>query len=211
MNREKEIAKTKQDIEKAITRDNLIIQTTHSLNEITKSINKLSMNLKERYFLYAPYTAKEGIDKILEAISHPKKESMGISMTKEDLSSIKQLADTLKKLQDLQNKQEYYLESLTKEICPELQKAATTSLCASLLDYASSLKNLAKMPSSRIQILGAEKALFRHLKEGANPPKFGIIFSHSEISKAQNKGKAARQLAAKISLAAKKDYFKNEN
>jgi len=64
------------------------------------------------------------------------------------------------------------------------------------------------LPSSTIQILGAEKALFRHLTKGTKAPKHGVIFAHELIQKATNKGKAARNLASAIAKAAKLDYFR---
>jgi len=83
---------------------------------------------------------------------------------------------------------------------------------AKLLEHAGSLKRMAEMPSSTIQILGAEKALFRHLKTGSRPPKYGVLLGHSivqQMPKAKQ-GKAARVLADKISLAVRIDYFKGE-
>jgi nucleolar protein 56 len=84
---------------------------------------------------------------------------------------------------------------------------------AKLLEKAKSLKHLAMMPSSTIQLLGAETALFRHLRnKSIRPPKHGLIISHSFVmdAKRQDKGAAARKLAAKISIAARVDYFKGE-
>ena len=95
-----------------------------------------------------------------------------------------------------------------KEVCPRLQEIATTLLGAKLMDHAGSLKHLAELPSSTIQVLGAEKSLFRHLKTGAKPPKFGAIFAHDSITQATEKGKAARRLAGKISIAVRQDYFR---
>ena len=74
------------------------------------------------------------------------------------------------------------------------------------------MTRLALLPASTIQLLGAEKALFRHLKTGARSPKYGILFEHQIIQKAQrkNRGKAARMLADKLSLCARLDFFKGE-
>ena len=95
-----------------------------------------------------------------------------------------------------------------KDLCPRLQTLATTLIGAQLIEHAGSLKHLAELPSSTIQVLGAEKALFRHLKTGSKPPKFGVIFAHPSITDSQERGKAARRLAGKISIAVKQDYFK---
>ena len=82
-----------------------------------------------------------------------------------------------------------------------------------LIALAGGLEKLAKMPSSTVQLLGAEKALFRHLKGEGKSPKFGIIFSHTLIQNApkEMKGKVARLIAAKLSLAARIDNFSKED
>jgi nucleolar protein 56 len=86
-------------------------------------------------------------------------------------------------------------------------------IASRLLAYSGSLLNLAKLPSSTVQLLGAEKALFRHLKSGEKPPKHGIIFQSAAIHTApyHQRGKIARALAGKLSIAARIDYFTGEN
>ena len=110
------------------------------------------------------------------------------------------------KLKDIQ---ETYLESLMNELCPRTLKCATALIGARLIDRAGSLKRLAQLPSSTIQVLGAEKALFRHIKTGSKSPKFGVIFAHPNVSNAmgKDKGKAARKVASEISKTIKVDYF----
>lgn len=97
-----------------------------------------------------------------------------------------------------------------EQICKNLNSIVGKYLGVKLLELAGSLKKLASMPSSKIQLLGAEKALFKHLKEGTPAPKHGIIFHHPLVLKAKNKGKAARLLADKIAIAARIDYFKGK-
>ena len=81
---------------------------------------------------------------------------------------------------------------------------------ARLIALAGSFERLATLPASTIQILGAEKALFRHIKTGAKSPKHGVILQHPLVLDAKAKGKAARQVADKISIAARIDFFKGE-
>ncbi len=97
---------------------------------------------------------------------------------------------------------------LVKRIAPELVKVLGEKLAAELITIAGSLKKLAFMASSKIQILGAEASLFRHLRLGSKPPKHGIIAKHNSVKNSKNKGKASRQLSSKVSIAAKKDYFR---
>jgi len=130
---------------------------------------------------------------------------LNLEETKEKLKDIPEDKQLIKKFKQSDNS----YKKLAKKIAPNLTKLLGEKLTAEFMAEAGSLKKLAFMASSKIQVLGAEAALFRHLKEGTKPPKYGIIFKHASVQKAENKGKAARQLASKISLAAKKDYFKD--
>jgi nucleolar protein 56 len=93
-----------------------------------------------------------------------------------------------------------------------LLRIAGATIGAKLIEHTGSLKRLALLPSSTVQILGAEKALFRHIKTGARPPKYGLIHDHQFIlqSKKADQGKKARALADKISLAIRTDFFKGK-
>lgn len=209
--RELNIQLTKQSLRDGVSRDILIVQTIHTIDELIRIINTLVANLRERYGYYAPRVSRvEDRDKLLAAVGDGIRDDIGIEFTKEDLGSVKELVEDIKNLIDLEASQEKYLKQLTDKICPNLAKAATPLIAARLISCAGSLKHLAELPSSTVQVLGAEKALFRHIKTGAKAPKFGIIFSHQNITKAvqDGKGKAARRLASEISKAAKIDYFR---
>ncbi len=206
--REKNLELTKQSLKDSFTRDILVIQTIHSVDELSSIINKLVANMRERYGYFAPSLSREeDVQKFIESIFKEKQDDLGVVFRKEDLESIQELAHELNNVRALQKKQEIYLENLMKELCPKLLETAGTHIGARLIDLAGSLKHLAEIPSSTIQVLGAERALFRHLKTGAKAPKFGVIFAHSSISGAEEKGKAARRIAGKISIAVKQDYF----
>ena len=99
-----------------------------------------------------------------------------------------------------------------ESIAPNLKLLVGSSLGAKLIAHAGGLKRLATYPSSTVQIMGAEKALFRHLKSGDRPPKYGLIYQHPQVrgSKWWNRGKIARMLASRISLAARKDVFTHD-
>jgi len=111
-------------------------------------------------------------------------------------------------LESLRQKKLGELEKAVADFMPETSKVAGAILSAKLLEKAGSLKKLAEMPSSKIQLLGAEKALFRHLRENKSPPKHGAVSMHESVTTAENKGKAARQLANAISKAVKVDYYR---
>ena len=94
-------------------------------------------------------------------------------------------------------------------IAPNVSAMVGSLIGARLISLAGGLNRLSVMPSSTIQLLGAEKALFRFKKEGGRPPKHGVLFQHQLINKAprEDRGKIARILAAKVATAAKADFF----
>lgn len=209
--RELNLKLTKQTLKEETSRDVLIIQTIHTVDELIKIINKLVANLKERYGYYAPRASREdNQEKFLELVDKKIKEETGINFNNEDLDSVTELTNTIRSLNKLLDSQEKYLGRLTNEMCPLLSEAATPTIAARLIDRAGSLKHLAELPSSTIQVLGAEKALFRHIKTGSKAPKFGIIFTHPNITKAnsEDRGKVARRLASELSKKAKIDFFR---
>ncbi|MFA5176066.1 MAG: hypothetical protein WC413_02305 [Candidatus Nanoarchaeia archaeon] len=209
--RELNLKLTAESLRKAIHKDIIIVQTIHSIDNLIAVISKLLSNLRERYGYYNSESMKiEDQKQLLNEIKKFKKGKVGIDLDKEDLNSVLDLVEVIEKLIDTKEKQEKYLETLMKKECPFLLETAGALVGARLISLANDLKHLAELPSSTIQVLGAEKALFRHLKEGARAPKFGVIYNHESISKDKNRGKAARHLAAKISIAVKKDYFRKK-
>jgi len=108
---------------------------------------------------------------------------------------------------------EMQIECDVRNIAPNISDIAGSLIGARLMSLAGGIEKLACLPSSTIQLLGAEKALFRFKKEGGKPPKHGVIFQHPLINRAsrRNRGKIARILAAKIAIAAKADVFTKRN
>jgi nucleolar protein 56 len=137
---------------------------------------------------------------------------MGGEVGNEDMEQIRHLALQINELFGLRKKEQEYLEALMKRVCPNIKAIAGATIGARLLEQAGGLKKLMEMPASTIQLLGAEKALFRHMKTGAKAPKFGFLHEHPLILKHPRKmqGKIARALADKLSIAVKIDYFKGK-
>lgn len=108
---------------------------------------------------------------------------------------------------------EKQIEKDMKKIAPNITNLVGSLIGARLISFSGGIKKLAMLSSSTIQVLGAEKALFRYKKEGGKPPKHGVIFQHSYINKSSRdiRGKIARIFAAKISIAAKADVFTKRN
>ncbi|MFH0714671.1 MAG: NOP5/NOP56 family protein [Candidatus Diapherotrites archaeon] len=142
-------------------------------------------------------------------ISSLSKQSMGSELDDSALREIEFLCqNAVYVLQEREELQEF-VEKEARQYMPNLSEIASPLLAAKLLGKCGSLKRLAFMPSSALQLLGAEKALFRHLKEHSLPPKHGLIFQHSFVQQvpAPARGEMARSLSGKLSIAAKQDYF----
>lgn len=137
---------------------------------------------------------------------------MGAVLDQDDEHAIKALAAIAQGLVETKTFLLLYLEKIMRAYCNNVLTLAGPTIGARLLREAKSLKRLASLQSSTIQLLGAEKALFRHIKTGAKSPKYGHIVNHPVIinAKKDDKGKAARALADKLSMAARVDYFKGD-
>ncbi|CAK7336674.1 unnamed protein product [Dovyalis caffra] len=137
------------------------------------------------------------------------KASMGQDLSPIDLINVQQFAQRVMDLSEYRKKLHEYLITKMNDIAPNLASLIGEMVGARLISHAGSLTNLAKCPSSTLQILGAEKALFRALKTRGNTPKYGLIFHSSFIGRAsaRNKGRMARYLANKCSIASRIDCF----
>ncbi|PLW80293.1 hypothetical protein C0585_03170 [Candidatus Woesearchaeota archaeon] len=215
---------TKKNIRESVSDDNLIIQTVGLIEDLEKVNNTLSKRLREWHSLYAPEISNkigdnEGFSKAVsiktkdELFSELKiTESMGASLKKSDVEEIIKLAKQVKELFDEKKAKEKYLETLMKRHAPNVYEIVGTMIGSKLITFAGSVRQLSLMPAGTIQLLGAETALFRHIKSGSKPPKHGFIINHPIVTGVprKDKGKAARALADKISICAKVDYFKGE-
>jgi len=171
---------------------------------------RLVMNLGERENFAVEALEKEDIPKgKAEAIAKVAETSMGAQVSQKDLSQIQTLSKNVLYLYELRKSMENYLDKTMEEVAPNTKAMAGALLGARLIAVAGSLRNLAMRPASTIQVLGAEKALFRSLKTGARPPKHGLIFQHTLLHDAKKwqRGKIARALAGKLAIAVRADAF----
>merc|ERR1719330_1931317 len=129
-----------------------------------------------------------------------------------DMQNIEHFANEVISLTDYRKTLSQYLQKKMNNVAPNLAALIGEQIGARLISHAGSLTNLAKYPASTVQILGAEKALFRALKTKGNTPKYGLIFHSTFIGRAQqkNKGRISRYLANKCSLASRIDCFSDE-
>jgi nucleolar protein 56 len=151
-------------------------------------------------------------DKKVEAILLAAERSKGGTITERDVGRMTGLAQVAVTVASERDKFAEYVESTMKRIAPNTTEVAGATIGARLLAKAGGLDRLARLPASTIQVLGAEKALFRALRTGARPPKHGILFQHDAVHSAPKwqRGKIARALANKIAIAARIDYYRGE-
>jgi len=147
-----------------------------------------------------------------QAIIDASKSSMGMDISAIDLLNIETFASRVIGLTDYRKELSTYLQSKMGLVAPNLSTLIGDVVGARLISHAGSLTNLAKAPASTVQILGAEKALFRALKTRGNTPKYGLIFHSSFIGRAgaKNKGRISRYLANKCSIASRIDAFSED-
>ena len=139
-------------------------------------------------------------------------ESIGSEFDDEDMRAVQDLADSLCRVYEDRERTEGYISEIVKDSCPNMCALIGGPLSARLISLSGGLERLASLPSSTIQMLGAEKAMFRHLKSGKRPPKHGVIYQHPDVHRSPKwqRGNIARALAGKISIAAKIDQYGGE-
>merc|ERR1712029_351451 len=144
-----------------------------------------------------------------KAVIDASKMSMGMDISPVDLMNIEKFASRVIALAEYRKELAKYLTDKMGNVAPNLAALIGDTVGARLISHAGSLTNLAKYPASTVQILGAEKALFRALKKKGNTPKYGLIFHSSFIGRAaaKNKGRISRFLANKCSIASRIDCF----
>jgi len=230
---------TKMRVRRAVEkRDMVVVQAIQSIDDIDKTVNLFMGRIREWYGLHFPeldrlvekhetfarlvvnlgrrenFTVenleKEGLPKVkAEQIAASAEKSMGADLEEEDFVQIQALCKNTLQLYDTRQWLDGYMDSIMEDVAPNIKSLVGSLLGARLIALTGGLSNLAKMPASTVQVLGAEKALFRSLKTGTRPPKHGIIFQHTLIHEANRwqRGKMARALAGKLAIGARSDAF----
>ena len=240
--RENAIIKTRTLLrEKVEARDAYIAQAINAIDDINSILNLIYARLSEWYGIHFPElqdlvrdnnqyinlismtggVVRSNLDTdLLSHLSEKRsalifdaaKKSLGTEISNFDMNPISQFANFGVEILKIKENLESYIDSSMKEVAPNIQCIVGSLLGARLISLAGSLLNLAKHSSGTIQVFGAEKALFRHLRSGEDPPKHGVIFQSPYIhsAKKHQRGKIARALAAKLTIAARVDYFSGE-
>jgi nucleolar protein 56 len=223
-------------------RDLIVVQAIQTLDDLEKTINMLMIRAREWYGVHFPeldrlmekhetyarlivklgnkgnFTAENLKEEDIpeakaEGIAKTAEKSMGADLAEADLTQIQALCKDVLILYDLRQGFEGYLDRTMEEVAPNTKALVGALLGARLIAVAGGLTNLARKAASTIQVLGAEKALFRSLKTGTMPPKHGMIFQHTLLHDAKRwqRGKIARALAGKLAIAARADAFGGRN
>lgn len=238
--RQKSIAAAEETIREASSRPDLhLVQAIQALDDTDKYLNITATRASEWYGLHFPELpqmiqdnvvlckiiaevgGREGFsaesmqgrgftEKKVAAIIEARDRSKGGAISEGDINRVKTLAALAVQLSNIRGGLNDYVESQMKRVAPNVGEVAGATIGARLMAKAGGLDRLAVMPASTIQILGAEKALFRSLRTGARPPKHGILFQHQAVHTAPKwqRGKIARTLANKIAIAARVDYYR---
>ncbi len=225
-------------VEASEEKDILVKHAVDTIGEIDKSINVLTMRLREIYSLHHPSLSRlvedskqfvqivkdcggksqinEGAlaalglsDSLIKSIMENLDRDTGAEFRDIDIVILRKLAERIVNLHEMRHELEEYLSDLMDTLAPNVTALVGPLVGARLISLAGSLMELARKPSSAVQIFGAEKALFRSLKTGASPPKHGVIFQVADIHTAPywQRGKIARALAGKLSIAARIDAY----
>lgn len=236
MNREISLILARRDVGRALSeREAIIIKAIQTLEGLDRALNILSGKLREWYGLHFPELGRvigdhetystilgelgnrtqmmeipESVnldERLRIEISKASSASIGAHLSAEDVEPVRRLALHLKGLYGYRRELERYIMKTTLEVAPNLSELAGPILAARLIEKAGGLKRLSMMPSGTIQLLGAEKAMFRALKTRSKPPKHGLIFQHPIVhnSPRKKRGGLARILASQLAVAARAD------
>lgn len=226
----------------AAERDKLIIQAIDVLDDLDRTVNTLYGRMREWYAIHFPeldrlvpgheqyfnLVSKLGsrenfsVDRVSEVagiavedaekVVQAARSSVGSSFDELDIQTLKDCVKKIGGLQEARERVAQYIDGLMAQVAPNIRALVGGSIGARLISLAGGLKDLARMPASTLQVLGAEKALFRALHKRGKPPKHGVIYQYPEVHGAPRKvrGKIARALAGKLSIAARVDAMSGE-
>lgn len=213
MNQNEFIIEAKNEVRKSILKDNLIIFFTRVLEDLRKDENScLFGRIKDLYYLINPYedsTKKE----IYFFLKNDFSFSEGLILDDEEKSFCNILFSDLNSDFILVNGKVMkgrvlgIIKKLILKYFPNSYEVIEPFIFAKLICSVGGIERMIKLPSSTIQLIGAEKALFRHKNKKTNSPKYGLLYLSKKVQESSNKGKAARQISNKIFISIKLDYY----
>ncbi len=213
--------------------DHVLVQTVSAIDELTKMSNLAYERIVEWYGLHFPEFKQADPAKYVQVAQTLDRQSMdeaaltqilgtsapnviarsrtssGVAFSPADFSALREHTGLFFLMKEKIARLEKYRDEAAQKLAPNISHLAGPALAAKLIAQAGGLSKLASFPASTVQVIGAEKALFKHLRSGSPPPKHGLIFQHVLISMSPKRarGKIARALAAKIAIASKADAY----
>ncbi|KQC05381.1 MAG: RNA-processing protein [Methanoculleus sp. SDB] len=184
--------------------DRELLQMVRILDEMDSVVNLLSERATEWYIVRNP-----GFSRKYRAITAKKM----VARMKGDASApLARIAADIERISATRSALMREVSSLADRVAPNSSALVGGLVAARLIAKAGGLRELASLPASTVQVIGAENALFTHLRSATPPPKHGIIFQHRRVHNApkDRRGRVARVLAGKLVIAARIDYYRNE-
>jgi nucleolar protein 56 len=206
-------------IRKAVRTEDHLRQAVAAVDDLQEQENTLIERVREWYGLHFPELAKMvGETEYLDLIAkHGRREHLQMGVGESVGAEIgeaeeRELQGMARLAQDLGSRRadlEGYVERTVRQIAPNVNELAGPMIAARLVTLSGSVEDLARSPAGTIQLLGAERALFRHMRTGAQPPKHGLLFQHPLVHRAPpwQRGAIARAFAGKIAMAARADAY----
>ncbi len=210
------LALSRKNMKGAIGRDKILVQAFNAMEDMNTTLNVFSERLKEWYTLHYPETKMSQRELVDAVVKYGKRdgfpgfrESTGVELGEDDIRILKEYASMINGMEARKKDMEKYVTGSVRQIAPNFSSLIDPVLAARFLAMAGGLEKLARMPASTIQLLGAEKALFRHLKKQGKSPKYGILYMDARIQNAaqDRKGKVARAIASKLMQGARIDFY----
>lgn len=206
------IEQSKLEIKKALLKDKIVIFFTRILEDLKFNKNFYG-RIKELYTLIEPYDSEESPKKIFELIKKSDfKSQQGLQLDAGEIKAVKfflSLLDDKGKIKDRFNAERdinRILEALVGKYFPNSSKLIEPFILGKLISSVNGIEKIYRLPASTIQLIGAERALFKHLSLDKPSPKYGLLYYSEKIGK-EKQGKLARKLACKLAISLKQDYF----
>ncbi|MBY6293786.1 hypothetical protein GLU60_00130 [Nanohaloarchaea archaeon H01] len=226
--REKAISRTRNELESSVERDDLLAKAVKQHDELENDIRNQVETLRDWYSVHFPELESElgdddrfvqilqkyGVERSeIEPFSEMAARSTGSAISASDREMIESVVDSVSSMIEARDSIEEYVRDNAAEEFENLSSLLGPLLASRLVSLAGGLEELAQKPASTVQMLGAEKALFRHLKGNGSSPKHGVLFEHRFVRDLpeDRRGKMARFLANKTVIAARVDQYGDDD
>ncbi|MCL5730215.1 MAG: hypothetical protein M1165_01445 [Candidatus Pacearchaeota archaeon] len=211
------IKESKERIRKAILKDRMIIFFTRVLEDLNKYSNpNFYGRMKDIYRLLFPFDKETDPKKIIQKMKNADLSlSEGLTLDNNEVNYLQFFINNLNEKcklrdpRDAKKKIEEIQKSLVAKYLPSSSKVIEPYILGKIISSFGGIQKISRKPSSTVQLIGAEKSLFRHMSSGSPPPKYGLIFYSNKIKNSAMKGRASRALANKLSISLRKDYYRN--